>query len=234
MKGKFYGIGVGPGDPDLLTLKAVKVLNKADVIICPKGKEEEDSIALDIAKEHIHEKAVIKTLLFPMVHCKETLKKHWQENTSIIEEDLKAEKQVVFLTLGDALLYSTYIYMMESLKQQGYEVETISGITSFSATASTVNLPLAKGKETLTVLPLTKDGESLERLLPAVDNLVILKVSHNPKVLAEKLKQYNVENNFVMISKCGHDDEIITRDIQVLEEGNVPYLSTVIVKKGGF
>ncbi|SNS45923.1 precorrin-2 C20-methyltransferase /cobalt-factor II C20-methyltransferase [Anaerovirgula multivorans] len=233
MKGKLYGIGVGPGDPELLTLKAAKILGEADVIICPKGKKEEESIALKIAKVHITSSAEIKALVFPMVYCQETLESHWKENIRIIEDALNKGKKVAFLTLGDALLYSTYIYILKALKEKNYDIETIPGITSFSATASKVNLPLTEGDETLTILPLIKEEEKVERVLNNADNLVVLKVSHDPKGLAEKLKKNGLEKNFVMISKCGHDDEFITSDIKDLEEEKVPYLSTVIIKKGG-
>ncbi|SET23999.1 precorrin-2 C20-methyltransferase /cobalt-factor II C20-methyltransferase [Natronincola peptidivorans] len=233
MKGKLYGIGVGPGDPELLTLKAVKLLGEADMIVCPKGKKEEDSIALQIAKGHIHPNAEIKPLVFPMVYCKETLENHWKENISIISDALDRGKKVVFLTLGDALLYSTYIYIVKVLKEKDYSIETIPGITSFSAAASRVNLPLAEGDEALTILPLIKEKEKVERALTNNDNLVVLKVSHDPKGLASKLKAHGLEKSFVMISKCGHSDEQVTTDIKVLEEGRVPYLSTVIIKKGG-
>ncbi|AOY75465.1 precorrin-2 C(20)-methyltransferase [Clostridium formicaceticum] len=232
MKGKLYGIGVGPGDPELLTLKAVKVLKEADLVICPKGKKEEDSIALKIAKEHVNAAAEIKALVFPMVYCQETLESHWNENINIISDALDRGKKVAFLTLGDALLYSTYIYILKALKEKNYAIETVPGITSFSATASRVNLPLTEGDETLTILPLIKEEEKVENVLSVSDNLVVLKVSHDPKGLAEKLKKQGLENNFVMISKCGHDDEKITTDIRDLEKERVPYLSTIIIKKG--
>lgn len=233
MKGKLYGIGVGPGDPELLTLKAIKTLEKADVIICPKGKKGGDSIALEIAREHINPLAEIKLQVFPMVYCQDTLESHWQENIRGIEEDLAEGKKVAFITLGDPLLYSTYIYILKVLKEKNYDIETIPGITSFGATASTVNLPLAEGDETLTILPLIKEEEPMEKALTTSDNLVVLKVSHDPKGLATKLRKYDLEKNFVMISKCGHGDENITSDIRDLEEKEVPYLSTVIIKKGG-
>ncbi|SDJ81070.1 precorrin-2 C(20)-methyltransferase [Natronincola ferrireducens] len=233
MKGKLYGIGVGPGDPDLLTLKAVKILANADVVICPKGKQEEDSIALKIAREHIQPAAEIKALVFPMVYCQETLESHWRENISIIADALDKGKKVAFLTLGDPLLYSTYIYILKALMAADYTIETIPGVTSFSATASRANLPLAEGDETLTILPLIKEEERVKKAFDTSDNLVVLKVSHDPKGLAKRLREKGLQNSFVMISKCGHEDEKITRDIRDLEEEKVPYLSTVIIKKGG-
>ena len=233
VKGKLYGIGVGPGDPELLTLKAVKVLRNADVIICPKGKKGVDSIALQIAKEHINPLAEIKPQVFPMVFCQDTLESHWEENIKEIEKDIDKGKNVAFITLGDPLLYSTYIYVLKVLKERNYDIETLPGITSFGATASTVNLPLTEGDETLTILPLVKDREAMEKVIATSDNLVVLKVSHDPKGLAEILRKYDLHKNFVMISKCGHGDENITSDIKDLEEKEVPYLSTVIIKKGG-
>ena len=233
MKGKLYGIGVGPGDPELLTIKAARILKNADIIICPKGKKGADSIALQIAREYINPRAKIKPQVFPMVFCQETLESHWNENLEEIKFDMDNGRTIAFITLGDPLLYSTYIYMLKVLKEKGYDIETVLGITSFSATASTVNLPLAEGDETLTILPLVKEDEPVEKVLRTADNIVVLKVSHDPKGLAAKLRKYGLEKNFVMISKCGHGDENITSDIGDLEEKEIPYLSTIIIKKGG-
>ena len=108
--GKLYGIGVGPGDPELLTLKAYKILQKADVIFCPEKKKGAGSFAFDIIKEHIKDsKARIVDLEYPMHYHGDELKKMWQENGRIISEYLKGEKTGAFITLGDPSVYSTFM-----------------------------------------------------------------------------------------------------------------------------
>lgn len=108
--GKLYGIGVGPGDPELLTLKAYKILQKADVIFCPEKKKGAGSFAFGIIKEHIKDsKARIVDLEYPMHYHGDELKKMWQENGRIISEYLKGEKTGAFITLGDPSVYSTFM-----------------------------------------------------------------------------------------------------------------------------
>ena len=116
-KGKLYGIGVGPGDSKLLTVKAVETIRNADMIITPKTEKKEDSVAYHIATPYISKKAEILPLVFQMVTDMEVVSKQWEENRRIIEEKLDEGKNLVFLTLGDPMLYSTYMYIFRALKR---------------------------------------------------------------------------------------------------------------------
>ena len=111
MTGVFYGVGVGPGDPELLTVKAVKVIQAADVIIAPQTEKKEDSTALTIAKPFLKEDVTIVKMVFPMVFNRTALSAAWEDNKNTILELLAAGKKVIFLTLGDPMFYSTYIYV---------------------------------------------------------------------------------------------------------------------------
>ncbi len=230
MKGKLIGIGVGPGDPELLTLKAIKKIQQAQVIIAPCSRFEEDSVALNIVKEYIQEDTIINKMIFPMVHCQETLQKAWQQNVEEIVEKLERGQEVVFLTLGDSMIYSTYIYIMKSIKEAGYRVESVPGITSFCAVANHMNVSLAEGEEGLSIIPFKNNEVLLENALREGNNVVVLKPSHNPKALASLLEKYGLQESFVMCSKCGQEEEETTTDIKVLKESKIPYLSTVIIK----
>lgn len=233
MKGKFYGIGVGPGDPDLITLKGVKVLNKVDIVISPESVKGKGSIAFNIAEEHLGEDIEILKLTFPMTYDEEILNDIWNNNAEIILEKLNEGKNIAFLTLGDPMVYSTYMYMLNALKNKNVEVETIPGITSFCATASQTNIPISKGDETICILPLRKGCENLDYVLDNFDNIIVMKPSHDNKLLAQKLTQKKLDNKFVMVSKCGTNEQEITYDIDRLKNDKVPYLSTVIIKKEG-
>ncbi|RKD30599.1 precorrin-2 C(20)-methyltransferase [Thermohalobacter berrensis] len=233
MKGKFYGIGVGPGDPELITIKGVKILKSVDVVVYPESKVGKGSIALDIAKGYLRKDIEKINLHFPMIHDRKALEEKWQENAQIIKNKLNEGKDVAFLTLGDPTVYSTYMYIVPFLKQYKVEIETIPGITSFCSVASRVNIPLAEGKESFCILPLMKDEEKLEKMLDNFDNVIIMKPSHANQMLAEKLIDKGYEDKFVLISKCGTDKEKISYDIESLKDEKIPYLSTVIVKKGG-
>ena len=116
---ELVGIGVGPGDPDLLTVKAVKAIQSADVIMCPASKEDRPSIALSVVNSIIDEskKQEIMKLIFPMTKDKDILEAHWKENSKIMAEKVLSGKNVVYLTVGDPYLYSTWIYMHREIRQ---------------------------------------------------------------------------------------------------------------------
>lgn len=232
MKGKFYGIGVGPGDPELITLKAVNILKDIDIVICPKSKKDKKSYAFEIAERYLGVKTEILKLEFPMVYDKEILSNKWKENAKIIFELLEKGKNIAFLTIGDPMVYSTYMYLMNILKNYDIEIETVPGVTSFCAMASKVNIPLASEDETLCILPLRKQMDNLDAILDAFDNIVIMKPSHDNVKLAEKIEKMDKLNDFVLTSKCGQLDEEISYDVNRLKE-DIPYLSTVILKKRG-
>jgi precorrin-2/cobalt-factor-2 C20-methyltransferase len=232
-KGKLYGIGVGPGDPELLTVKAVKAIEAADVIISPTKKMGKPSIALQIAKPYIKPETKLVVMDFPMLSLseeRETLEKQWGENADQIQSMLNWGQNAVFLTLGDPMVYSTYSYVMEFLIDRGMEVETISGVPSFCSLAAHLNLPLTQGEESLGVVGMTQTEEEVNAVLDAHQNIVVMKVSANAKGLAKALRERHLEDHFVMISNIGMDSERVTRDIADLEK-KVPYLSTVLIKK---
>ena len=232
-KGKLYGIGVGPGDPELLTVKAVRAIESADVIISPTKKMGKPSIALQIAKPYIKPETKLVVMDFPMLSLsaeRETLEKQWGENADQIQSMLNWGQNAVFLTLGDPMVYSTYSYVMEFLIDRGMEVETISGVPSFCSLAAHLNLPLTQGEESLGVVGMTQTEEEVDAVLDAHQNIVVMKVSANAKGLAKALRERHLEDHFVMISNIGMDSEKVTRDIADLEK-KVPYLSTVLIKK---
>ncbi len=232
MKGKLIGIGVGPGDPELVTLKAINMIKNLDIVVCPESKQGKGSFAFDIAKQYISSMTEILTLVFPMVHDKQVMQKAWQENAKIIEKKVREGKKVGFITLGDPAVYSTYMYILPFLSDD-IRVETIPGITSFSAVAATQNLPIVLWEESFGVTALKEGAESVKKAIDAYDNLVIMKPSHDPKLLAQILIEKGLDDKFVLISKCSTDEEIITENIDDLKDGNVPYLSTLIVKRKG-
>lgn len=232
-KGKLYGIGVGPGDPELLTVKAVRAIESADVIISPTKKMGKPSIALQIAKPYIKPETKLVVMDFPMLSLsaeRETLEKQWGENADQIQSMLNWGQNAVFLTLGDPMVYSTYSYVMEFLIDRGMAVETISGVPSFCSLAAHLNLPLTQGEESLGVVGMTQTEEEVDAVLDAHQNIVVMKVSANAKGLAKALRERHLEDHFVMISNIGMDSEKVTRDIADLEK-KVPYLSTVLIKK---
>ncbi|MDD4691249.1 MAG: precorrin-2 C(20)-methyltransferase [Eubacterium aggregans] len=233
MKGTFYGLGVGPGDPDLITVKSLKILQGADVIVTPTKKMGKPSIAYRIVESHIPQGTEVIEMNFPMISLseeRETLQKQWAENADAIEVMLKDGKDVVFLTLGDPMVFSTYSYIMEFLVERDIEVVTLSGIPSFCNLAAQVGIPLTQGEESLGVVAMTQPMEEIRAILDAHKNIVVMKVSADNAKLAEELKTRGLEKQFILVSNIGMDTQSVVRDIEVLA-GKIPYLSTVLIKK---
>ena len=132
---KFYGIGVGPGDPELITLKALNVLEKADIIFAPRAKTKEESLAGEIVEKVLRKKKEICELEFPMTNNREELRERYFKSAELILKKISEGKAAAYLTIGDPLLYSTYIYLVNALLELAPEliVETIPGIPAYSA-----------------------------------------------------------------------------------------------------
>ena len=232
-KGKLYGIGVGPGDSKLLTVKAVEAIRAADMIITPKTEKKEGSVAFNIAKPYISDKTAILPMVFQMSRDMEAVEKQWAENRKIIAEKLDEGKNLVFLTLGDPMLYSTYMYIFNEFKDSpDYEVETIPGIPAFLGIASYIGLPVTEWEENVLIIPATADHEKFDRALAASDNAVIMKVYKSFAFVQEELRKHHMIKRSVMVSRAGLPDEIVIRDIDSLPADYKPnYLSTIIAKR---
>jgi precorrin-2/cobalt-factor-2 C20-methyltransferase len=233
MSGIFYGVGVGPGDPELLTLKAIHTIQQADVVIAPKTEKKENSVALTIATPYLKAGARVVKLVFPMVSNTEQLTDAWLDNKNIILDLLQQGKKVVFLTLGDPMFYSTYIYVFRLLKDAGYPIETLPGITAFCAIGSKLGYPIVEGDDVLNVIPATMGDEKLEQVFASADNIVLMKVYKNFPQLLEKLKRHGFAKQAVMISRCGLDDEQVVYNLSDLApDHKLNYLSTIIARRG--
>jgi precorrin-2/cobalt-factor-2 C20-methyltransferase len=233
MTGKLYGVGVGPGDPELLTLKAKRILEQVDYIAIPKTAADKKSLALTIAEGAIGKQKDILELLFPMSYDEQTLEKSWKVAIVQIKEKLDAGKSVAFITLGDPTVYSTYIYTHKVLKQEGYETEIVPGITSFCASAARVGVSLGENKETIAIVPSAYECDNLEEILNSFDSVVLMKVSKNLPQLLEKLRAKGLIEKTVLVSRCGLEDELIEFDIESLDGNKLSYFTTMIIKKSG-
>lgn len=233
-KGKLYGIGVGPGDSKLMTVKAVELLRAADMIITPKTEKKENSVAWQIASPYIPEGMAILPMVFQMNNDMAAVERQWEENRRIITEKLDEGKNLVFLTLGDPMLYSTYMYIYRALEGTDYEIETVPGIPAFLGIASYLNMPVAEWEQTVLILPATAEPEKIDRALAAADHAVIMKVYKNWAYIQEELRKHHLIKNAVMVSRAGLPDEIVQRDLDSLPADYKPnYLSTILTKRDG-
>lgn len=226
MKGKAYGVGVGPGDPELMTLKAIRLIKENDVIMVP-GKEPKESVAYRIAVQavpELAEKSPVSVDL-PMLKDREELRKSHKKGAELIESYLDEGKNVVFLTLGDSTVYCTFTYVQKYLIEDGYETELVNGITSFCAAASRLNIPLAEWNEPIHIFPAVhREDEDLE----LDGNIVLMKSGSRIKELRDKLQASG--RDVMAVVNCGMDDEKIYRKAEELPDETGYF--TLVISKG--
>ena len=228
-KGKFYGIGVGVGDPENITVKATKKLHEVDVIVLPEAKSGEGSTAFNIVREYLKPGVEQMFLEFPMIKDVEARKIFRKNNADKVSAELEKGKNVAFLTIGDPMTYSTYTYVLEHIADD-VEVETIAGITSFNSIAARLNVPLMIGDEDLKVVSVNRKTD-IYKEIENNDNLVLMKISRNFEKIKKAIIETGNKENAVIVSDCGKDNEVVYWDIESVEE--VPYFSTMILKKKG-
>ncbi|VTX61697.1 Cobalt-precorrin-2 C(20)-methyltransferase [uncultured Leptotrichia sp.] len=228
-RGKFYGIGVGVGDPENITVKATKKLHEVDVIVLPEAKSGEGSTAFNIVREYLKPGVEQMFLEFPMIKDVEVRKVFRKNNADKVSAELEKGKNVAFLTIGDPMTYSTYTYVLEHIADD-VEVETVAGITSFNSIAARLNVPLMIGDEDLKVVSVNRKTD-IYKEIENNDNLVLMKISRNFEKIKKAIIETGNKENAVIVSDCGKDNEVIYWDIESVEE--VPYFSTMILKKKG-
>ena len=236
MLGTLYGIGVGPGDPELLTLKAVKVLRDVSHVFAAASSKNDYSLALDIVRGHLPANIPVDQLAFPMTFNPEKLENAWTANCKKVVEILGQGRDVAFLTLGDPLTFSTFIYLMRKIRRRlpGVTVTVVPGITSFQAAAACANLPLAEGEESITLISGAKGGDRLKDVIDVSDNIVLMKTYKQFPQILSRIEEVGLKDSCCFVSRCGLDGEIVEADFEKLRELKQPnYLSLMIVKKRG-
>jgi len=215
--GKLYGVGVGPGDPELITVKAVRVIKAADIIFTAASSKNSYSLAVDIAAPYISESTTIETLKFPMTKDEIQAESAWTANAEQIARALTRGLTVVFLTLGDPVTYSTFGYILKTLKQvmPQADIETIPGITSFHAAAARINRILVEGEESLLVTSGAFGGRQI-RLLQQVENIAIVKAYKNIPDINAALKEAGMHEKGVAIAHCGREKEAVFNNLDYL------------------
>jgi precorrin-2/cobalt-factor-2 C20-methyltransferase len=210
---KLSCIGCGPGDPDLLTIKAINRIREAEIIFAPTSKHGKPSIALSIVRKYVNELTTSTVdLVFPMTKDKDLLKKQWKDNADQLAGSVLKGRKTVYLTVGDPSLYSTWIYMhKEMIKNHGnIEIEIIPGIPSMFAFAAGARMSLAEGDETLGIVPACYDLERVKRTASSCDTVIFLKDGRY------------FDSVIQVLSEAGFDDEsIITIAQDVSSEGEI-------------
>lgn len=227
MCGILYGVGVGPGNPELLTLQAVKVLEAADVIAVPDTGSEKT--AMKIVEAYIKNKEIIFCPA-PMSRDLDFLTRSRQKCCQLLEEQLKLGRKVAFITLGDPTVYSTYMYIHRLIKEKGYTTKIIPGITSFCASAAALETSLCDGGEPLHIIPASY-GDT-EGLLFLKGSKVLMKSGKSIQEVKSLLAKTAGDSPVMMVECCGMENEKIYRSLEEIPE-NSSYFSIIIVKDAG-
>lgn len=225
MRGILYGVGTGPGDPELMTIRAVRLIRETEVIALP-GTVPEETAAYRIAVQAVPELAD-KTLVpmdFPMTRNRAELEQKHRENAGVIERFLDEGQDVIFLTLGDVTLYSTFSGVGNLVRQDGYEIRLVSGVPSFCASAAALGIPLAKSTEELHILP---GVEGLKNLQDLSGTAVIMKAGRRMKEVKEALRKSG--RDAWMAENCGMPQERLYRGTENFPD-DAGYFSLIIAK----
>ncbi len=233
-------VGCGPGDPELLTVKAVKSIKNADVIMCPTSKEGKPSMALSVVSSIVAEanKQEIVNLVFPMTKDKEILENTWKKNARILADSVISGKKVVYLTVGDPYLYSTWIYLHREITKEHPEIKitVIPGIVSMFTFASKVGISLAEGAEKMAVIPSCYDLSRVKEIAKNCDTMVFLKDGHYFDQVIKLLREAGFSENsvFAIGQDLGTDQEIVrkmTLGEVTSETITTKYFSIMVVKR---
>ena len=224
-KGKLYGIGVGPGDPELITVKALRLLKEADVVAVPdKGSGEKT--ALQIVRDYVTDEQV-QFFPTPMIRDKAALQKNYEEQADRICALLDQGKMVVFITLGDPTIYSTYYYVHKIVAQRGYDAELIPGVPSFCAVAARLGTALCERSDRLLIVPASS---SVEDALDIKANKVFMKAGSSILELKEQLRRAGKLDHAFAVENCSMADEHVWHRFADMDQPS-GYFSIVVVKE---
>lgn len=231
---RFYAIGVGPGDPELLTRKAERVLRNADVVLAPVSSPTEASVALETIKEFLDDnRQEIIIHQFPMTSDKSVLVPAWQEAAAMIADRIASGKDVAFITIGDPLLYSTFIYLLHIFRDTypNVEIEIVPGISSINTAAAAAGIPLAESEEQIAIVPATGGIETIRQALTLNDTIVLLKVKPVYTQIIGLLKEMGLADGAVFVERVGSTRQKVLKGAVEMEGHQPDYLSLMIIRK---
>ena len=233
--GTLYGVGVGPGASDLLTLRAVRVLESVDVLACPRGSDYGASVAWEIIAPIVGERSAQERLRFTFPMSKEParVRPHVEAAVTAIGERLVAGRSVAFVTEGDPSLFSTFGYVrQEALRRwPALRVEIVPGVTSVSAVAMVGGVPLADGHERIAIVPATYGVDDLVELLERFDTVVLMKLGGEMPTILAALEKTGLTDRAFFVSKATTSEERYEPDVRKLRDERGGCFSMLIVKR---
>ncbi len=230
-KGILYGVGVGPGDPNLMTLQAVQKMQDCAVIACPETNGSH-KVALAIAGKAVDlSNKTVLTLPFPMTRDENARQAAYQDAVQRLEERLEQGTDVAFLTLGDVSIYSTFAYLAQLAEADGFQTEILPGVPSFSAVAAKLGIPIAIGAEPFHVIPASADLDALRDALQLPGTKVLMKSGKQIPEVLEALSELDLLNNTSLVENCGLPEEKILRAPTPEDAADLGYIVTLIVRE---
>lgn len=228
--GCLYGVGVGPGDPELLTLKAVRILNEAPVVFAPQAEGSKDSLALTVARQYIDTSR--QTLLYASFAMGGTSDDVWSDAAERIADHIYEGCDVAFLTQGDPLLYGSFMYVMENMQAIHPEIpiEIVSGVSSITAAASRARLPLVSHQERLAILPAMYGIDDLRDVLSRFDTVILMKVNRKVLKAVAQLDEEGGLGRCVFIRRATTPQEKVVLGMKNLKPEDADYFSLMILK----
>lgn len=231
--GTLYGLGVGPGDPELITVKAFRIIQESPVIAYPKKLRGSKSYAHRIVDVYINpqEKDMLG-LVFPMTKDEEILAREWSKSVELVYEKLSEGKDVAFVTEGDPLLYSTFIHMMKLMQEKHPDVsiQVVPGISSINGTSARLGMALADGDDHLAIIPAVDDYDAMRNAIESNDAVVFLKVAKVIDLMLQVLRDLNLVKNAAVVTKVTSEEEVVW-NVDELDGVDLEYLTLMVVRK---
>ena len=231
--GSLYGVGVGPGDPELLTLKGLRILQQVPVVCVPQSETSQESYALDIVRQFLVEgKQEILRIPFPTDDA-EGAAAVWRNAADTLGVHLLQGKDVAFITEGDPMLYSTFAYVLESVCTQypGVSVEIIPGVSSVMAAAASAGVPLVTHGQRLAILPAVYGIDDLSEAIASYDTIVLMKVNRTLLQALANLEQLGLSGKGIYVRRASTAREEVVTDLGRLSEEDLDYFSLLIIKR---
>lgn len=227
--GTLYGVGVGPGDPELMTVKAWRLISTSPVIayLAANGGA---STARDIAKPFLPEDAIELAIDMPMRVERQPGEEAYDKGATAIAEHLKAGRNVVMLCEGDPFFYGSFIYIFARLAKD-YETVVVPGVSSITAAAAMIGRPLAARDQVLKVLPATLEAQRLREELASVESAAIIKVGRHFGKVRDILASLDLTGSATVIEKATRDEQRIVKVLDVAGD-TVPYFTTILIHAG--
>lgn len=231
--GHFYAVGVGPGSPDLLTLRAWNIVASVDCVVAPRSERSGESLALQVVRDVPGARRIIEHV-YPMERDGEKTESSWRAVAELVEEQCRAGRSVAHLTIGDPLLYSTACYLLTQVAERlpRERIHVVPGVSAFQAAAARLGRPLALQDDRLTLLPAT-DLDEVERALERSETVVLYKIGPRALALVELLRRRGLAGRACMVcyAEQGEKERVLV-GLDELPEGRLGYMSTVIVAVG--